>query len=53
MDLPEGLLSLLPQPSLCFLTTLMPDGAPQMTQDVERNPRVAVCVADLWTGVAG
>ena len=32
MNLPEGLVSLLHQPSLCFLTTLMPDGAPQMTQ---------------------
>ena len=32
MNLPEGLISLLHQPSLCFLTTLMPDGAPQMTQ---------------------
>ena len=32
MDLPEGLLSLLHRPSLCFLTTLMADGAPQMTQ---------------------
>ena len=32
MNLPQGLVSLLHQPSLCFLTTLMPDGAPQMTQ---------------------
>ena len=32
MNLPEGLISLLHQPSLCFVTTLMPDGAPQMTQ---------------------
>jgi hypothetical protein len=32
VNLPEGLVSLLHQPSLCFLTTLMPDGAPQMTQ---------------------
>ena len=68
MNLPEGLLSLLHQPSTCFLTTLMPDGSPQMTQtwvdtdgehvlvntvqgfqkvkNVERDPRVAVCVAD-------
>jgi PPOX class probable F420-dependent enzyme len=68
MNLPEGLISLLHQPSLCFLTTLMPDGAPQMTQtwvdtdgehvvintvqgfqkvkNVERDPRVALCVAD-------
>ena len=68
MDLPEGLISLLRQPSACFLTTLMPDGAPQMTQtwvdtdgehvvintvqgfqkvrNVERDPRVAVCVPD-------
>ena len=68
MNLPEGLISLLRQPSTCFLTTLMPDGAPQMTQtwvdtdgehvvintvqgfqkvkNVERDPRVAVCVAD-------
>lgn len=68
MNLPEGLVSLLHQPSVCFLTTLMPDGAPQMTQtwvdtdgehvvintvqgfqkvkNVERDPRVTVCVAD-------
>jgi PPOX class probable F420-dependent enzyme len=68
VNLPEGLISLLRQPSLCFVTTLMPDGAPQMTQtwvdtdgehvvintvqgfqkvrNVERDPRVAVCVAD-------
>ena len=68
MNLPEGLVSLLHQPSLCFLTTLMPDGAPQMTQtwvntdgervvintvqgfqkvkNVERDPRVTVCVTD-------
>lgn len=32
MNLPEGLISLLHQPSLCFLTALMPDGAPQTTQ---------------------
>jgi PPOX class probable F420-dependent enzyme len=32
MDLPEGLVALLRQPSLCFVTTLMPDGAPQITQ---------------------
>ncbi len=68
MNLPEGLVSLLHQPSLCFRTTLMPDGAPQMTQtwvdtdgervvintvqgfqkvkNVERDPRVTVCVTD-------
>jgi PPOX class probable F420-dependent enzyme len=68
VNLPEGLIALLRQPSLCFLTTLMPDGSPQMTQtwvdtdgehvvintvqgfqkvrNVERDPRVAVCVAD-------
>jgi PPOX class probable F420-dependent enzyme len=32
MDLPEGLVALLRQPSLCFVTTLMPDGSPQMTE---------------------
>jgi hypothetical protein len=32
VNLPEGLIALLRQPSLCFLTTLMPDGSPQMTQ---------------------
>jgi PPOX class probable F420-dependent enzyme len=68
VNLPEGLIALLRQPSPCFLTTLMPDGSPQMTQtwvdtdgehvvintvqgfqkvrNVERDPRVAVCVAD-------
>jgi PPOX class probable F420-dependent enzyme len=32
MDLPDGLLDLLAQPSPCFVATLMPDGSPQMTQ---------------------
>ena len=32
MNLPEGLIAVLRQPSPCFLTTLMPDGSPQMTQ---------------------
>ena len=32
MNLPDGLLSLLGQPSLCFLATSMPDGSPQLTQ---------------------
>jgi PPOX class probable F420-dependent enzyme len=31
VDLPEDLITLLHQPSTCFLTTLMPDGSPQMT----------------------
>ena len=68
MDLPEGLIALLHRPSPCFLTTLMPDGSPQMTQtwvdtdgervivntvqgfqkirNIEKDPRVAVCVSD-------
>jgi len=32
VELPAGLLSLLRRPSPCFVATLMPDGAPQMTQ---------------------
>jgi PPOX class probable F420-dependent enzyme len=32
MNLPDGLIDLLRQPSLCLLTTLMPDGSPQITQ---------------------
>jgi PPOX class probable F420-dependent enzyme len=32
VDLPAGLLALLDRPSPCFVATLMPDGAPQMTQ---------------------
>ena len=32
MNLPAGLIALLHQPSPCFVTTLMPDGSPQMTQ---------------------
>ena len=32
MNLPDGLLALLHQPSLCYLATLMPDGSPQLTQ---------------------
>jgi PPOX class probable F420-dependent enzyme len=30
--LPDSLLALLRRPSPCFLSTLMPDGSPQMTQ---------------------
>ena len=32
MNLPEDLVTLLRQPSPCFLATVMPDGSPQMTQ---------------------
>ncbi|NHC16189.1 PPOX class F420-dependent oxidoreductase [Motilibacter deserti] len=32
MDLPADLLALLRAPSPCFVTTLMPDGSPQITQ---------------------
>jgi PPOX class probable F420-dependent enzyme len=32
VELPAGLLELLHRPSPCFVATLMPDGAPQMTQ---------------------
>ncbi|WP_174529236.1 PPOX class F420-dependent oxidoreductase [Micromonospora maritima] len=32
MDLPDDLLDLLRGPGICFLTTLMPDGAPQITE---------------------
>ena len=32
MDLPEDLIALLHQPSLCYFATLMPDGSPQITQ---------------------
>ena len=32
MTLPDGLLALLSQPSPCYLSTLMPDGSPQLTQ---------------------
>jgi len=68
VDLPEGLIALLHQPSPCFVATVMPDGSPQLTQtwvdtdgehviintvqgfrklkNVERDPRVAVTVAD-------
>jgi PPOX class probable F420-dependent enzyme len=68
VTLPEDLLALLRRPAPCFVSTLMPDGSPQMTQtwvdtdgdhvvintvvghqkarNVERDPRVAVSVAD-------
>lgn len=68
MSLPDALLDLLRRPSPCFLSTLMPDGSPQLTQtwvdtdgrdvlintvrghqkvrNVERDPRVALTVAD-------
>ena len=32
MNLPEDLITLLRQPSVCFLGTVMPDGSPQMTR---------------------
>jgi hypothetical protein len=32
MNLPDGLLALLHQPSLCYLATTMADGSPQLTQ---------------------
>jgi hypothetical protein len=32
VKLPAGLIDLLHQPSPCFVTTLMPDGSPQMTE---------------------
>jgi PPOX class probable F420-dependent enzyme len=32
MDLTDDLLTLLRQPSLCYLATTMPDGSPQLTQ---------------------
>jgi PPOX class probable F420-dependent enzyme len=32
VDLPDGLRELLERNSLCYLTTLMPDGSPQITQ---------------------
>src|ERR1700756_3828498 len=32
VNLPDGLLTLLRQPSPCYLSTLMPDGSPQLTQ---------------------
>jgi PPOX class probable F420-dependent enzyme len=31
-SLPDGLLDLLRRPSPCFITTIMPDGSPQLTQ---------------------
>lgn len=32
MDLPEKLVELLRKPSLCFITTIMPDGSPQISE---------------------
>jgi PPOX class probable F420-dependent enzyme len=32
VDLPENLIDLLREPSICFVTTLMPDGSPQITE---------------------
>ncbi len=32
MNLPDGLTVLMRKPSLCFVTTLMPDGSPQITE---------------------
>jgi PPOX class probable F420-dependent enzyme len=32
VDLPEELIQLLREPSLCFIATMMPDGSPQLTE---------------------
>jgi PPOX class probable F420-dependent enzyme len=32
LQLPEPLVTLLREPSLCYVSTLMPDGSPQLTQ---------------------
>ena len=32
MKLPDGFVELMRKPSPCFITTLMPDGSPQMTE---------------------
>jgi PPOX class probable F420-dependent enzyme len=32
MKLPQELIALLHQPSLCYFSTIMPDGSPQLTQ---------------------
>ena len=32
ISLPDGLLALLRQASPCFISTIMPDGSPQMTE---------------------
>ncbi|GAA2011465.1 PPOX class F420-dependent oxidoreductase [Nakamurella flavida] len=32
MDMPQGLLDLLRQRSICYIATTMPDGSPQLTQ---------------------
>ena len=32
MNLPDELIAVLRQPSPCFLSTLMPDGSPQLTR---------------------
>jgi len=32
VELPDGLLALLRLPSTCYVSTLMPDGSPQLTQ---------------------
>jgi PPOX class probable F420-dependent enzyme len=32
MQLPESLVTLLREPSMCYIATLMPDGSPQLTQ---------------------
>ncbi len=45
MDLPDGLLALLRSPAPCFVATLMPDGAPQMTQtwvDADDRGRIRI-----------
>jgi len=68
MELPENLVALLRTPALCFISTLMPSGSPQLTEvwvdtdgehvvinsvqghqkvrNIERDPRVAVAIAD-------
>ena len=32
MNIPDDVLALLREPSLCYVSTIMPDGSPQLTQ---------------------
>ncbi len=50
MDLPEALISLLHQPSTCYIATTMPDGSPQLTQ-IWVKPTANTCSSNAVQGV--
>ncbi len=49
VQLPPDLIALLERPNLCFLSTLMPDGSPQLTQTWVDTDGVHVLINSVQT----